>query len=393
MSASTRLPAEVITGQPWALLRSTLDIAVHAITTESPLAVTPTEAVEPRRQGAIAVLPIHGVIEHRPSLFGALMGGTSVEAIAADLEDAMADPDISAIVLDVDSPGGGVTGITELAGAIRSARERKPIVAVATGTAASAAYWLATQASSLYATPSGSVGSVGVYAVHQDISGALESEGISTTVISAGEHKTEGNELEPLSDDARAQMQRRVDAHYASFIGDVAKGRRTTKATVRDDYGQGRTFLAAEALEAGMVDHVGTLSDAIRQTARDMRSGARAEQEADDERTPFSTRVHAMTTDLGALVAHAQVRAELRDREHRPAFSHDIEASLRSIRDDALALADLLPDEPEQDPPDEPAPATPPADEPPAVATPPPPRPRFTDRAAWLAYLTGETRT
>jgi signal peptide peptidase SppA len=381
MSAS--LPAD-LTEQPWALLRSTLQTIIDQ--GSMPLFAGSRQEPQARRQGMITVLPIRGAIEHRASILGDLLGGTSVEAIRSQLSEAVDDPDVAAIVLDVDSPGGAVMGMTELAGEIREAREAKPIIAVANGTAASAAYWLASQADRVYATPSGQVGSIGIYAVHQDVSGALEAEGVKVSIIAAGEHKLDGHPLQPLTDDARAQMQHRVDAYYDQFVGDVAKGRRVSTETVLEDYGAGRTFGADEAQEAGLVDEVGTLADAVRQVARNVRSsGLRAEQEQPEERLPFSTRVQHQASDLAALVAHAKVRADLRARESRPAFSSDIEASLRSIHDDALALAALLPADPVEEPE-----ATPPADEPPEpVAPPPAPRPprRFNDRAAWLAHL------
>ncbi len=365
MSGSLRLSLDALVDQPWALLRSTFQQIVDtATTTEATTQAATRQPASARRQGVISVIPIHGVIEHRASLIGELLGGTSVESVRAAIDAAVDDPDVAAVVLDVDSPGGGVIGVTELAAEIREARERLPIVAVANGTAASAAYWLASQADRVYAIPSGQVGSIGIFAVHMDMTEALAKEGVKPTIISAGEHKTDALDGAPLTDEGRADMQRRVDANYERFLGDVAMGRNVSVETVRDDYGQGRVFGADEALEAGLIDFVGTLDTAIRQLARDVapRAAIRGEREDPGEALPFSIRVQDQATDMAALVAHARVRADLRAREGRAPFSADIAAALRSIRDDALSLTDLLSADPA-------GPATPAVD-PPAVAPP-----------------------
>jgi signal peptide peptidase SppA len=176
---------------------------------------------------------------------------------------AVQSPDVGAIVLDVDSPGGLVDLVPETAAEIRDARGTKPIVAVANTMAASGAYWIAAQADELVVTPSGSVGSIGVYMVHEDWSGFNEQQGIQPTYISAGEYKTEGNPDEPLSDEARADWQQEVDDLCAMFVADVAAGRGVTAQQVRDGYGKGRTLIADRALAAGMVDRVDTIETVI----------------------------------------------------------------------------------------------------------------------------------
>src|SRR5215467_6271108 len=130
-----------------------------------------------------------------------------MDGIRARLEAAAANPDVSAIVLDVDSPGGTVAGTPETAAAVRRAAEVKPVVAVANSLAASAAYWIASQASSLVVGPSADVGSIGVISAHIDRSKMLEDMGLRVTVVSAGRYKAEGNPFAPLSDEAKANMQ------------------------------------------------------------------------------------------------------------------------------------------------------------------------------------------
>jgi signal peptide peptidase SppA len=212
---------------------------------------------------AVAVIPVHGVLSHRAGLFDDYSGGASYESFQSALADALRDPDVGAIVLDVDSPGGTVAGCTEAADAIFRARGQKPIVAVANTMAASAAYWLAAQADELYVTPSGTVGSVGVYMLHEDDSGWLEKAGVKMTFVHAGQYKVEGNSYEPLGEEARAEMQKWVDACRETFVAAVARGRGTSVEDVLAHYGDGRLLRAEDALAAGMVHGIRTLDDTI----------------------------------------------------------------------------------------------------------------------------------
>lgn len=143
------------------------------------------------RSGAIAVIPVYGAIVQRASQIDICDGGTSTQQISAALADAMADDTVAQVLLDIDSPGGSVYGVQELAAEITGAK--KPVIAVANSLAASAAYWLGCAASEFYMTPGGEVGSIGVWQAHQDWSKALADAGVNTTLISAGKYKVEGN--------------------------------------------------------------------------------------------------------------------------------------------------------------------------------------------------------
>lgn len=212
---------------------------------------------------SVAVIPVYGTIAHRMGMFDDMSGGTSCESITKQFRAALADDSVKTIVLDVDSPGGTVTGVPELAAEIYAARATKPIIAVANGMAASAAYWIASAASKIVVTPSGEVGSIGVYQMHQDVSAALEKQGVKITFVKAGKHKAEGNPYEPLSDDAKADMQDGVDKFYAMFTRGVAGGRGVSLDKVLSDFGQGRMLLAEDAVKVGMADEVGTLDDVL----------------------------------------------------------------------------------------------------------------------------------
>lgn len=215
--------------------------------------------------GSAAVVPVNGTITPRPSLFADWSGGTSSESIGRAVEAAANDPKAEAIVLDIDSPGGYVAGIPEAADKILAARKVKPIHAVANHLAASAAYWLASQATDIAVSPSAQVGSVGVLAAHVDETKAEELAGVKTTLVhnTQSPFKTEGYPQIPLTDEGRADMQKAVDDYAQMFLAAVSRGRGQRQSVVEKNYGQGRVKLAEEAVASGMADKVATLEDVI----------------------------------------------------------------------------------------------------------------------------------
>jgi signal peptide peptidase SppA len=217
----------------------------------------------PRKSSGVAILPVYGVISNRMSAMNDMSGGTSVEKLTAQFRDAMNDPSVGTIVLDIDSPGGSVAGLPELADEIYAARSSKRIVAQVNPLAASAAYWLAASASEIAMTPSGQAGSIGVFTTHEDVSKMLEEKGIKVTTIAAGRYKTEGAPHEPLGDEAKAHLQDRVNQYYDMFVGAVGRGRGVSAAAVKSGFGQGRTLSAKDALAGGMVDRVATLDQTL----------------------------------------------------------------------------------------------------------------------------------
>ena len=151
------------------------------------------------------------------------------------------------IVLLVDSPGGSVYGIAELANKINALKGEKKIIGMADSVAASAAYWLASQCSELVCCPGGQVGSIGVLAAHEDQSGAAEQAGVKTTLVTSSKYKGEGNPFGPMDDDARAEIQSKVDAYHAMFVAAVARGRGVSEGVVNKTFGQGRMSMAVPA--------------------------------------------------------------------------------------------------------------------------------------------------
>lgn len=245
-----------------------------------PAAAARRASEPPATQGGVAVIKVHGVITKAASFWTEFFGGTSTDALQAAVLAARDDQAVSSIVLHFDSPGGGVYGVDETADIIAAVAKRKPVVAFTDGLMASAAYWLASAATRIVATPSAEVGSIGVYAVHFDHSGELAEAGIVPTLIKAGEHKAEGNPFQPLSDEDRAALQARIDETYGRFTRRVAKGRGVPVDTARGAaFGAGRVVGAAQAVEAGMADEIGTFADVLRGAARD--TSTRAAQAAD----------------------------------------------------------------------------------------------------------------
>lgn len=223
-------------------------------------------ALESRRP-IIAVISMVGVVAQRADALAESSGAVSIEAVGRRFRAALNDPMVKAIVFDIDSPGGGVYGVQELADEIRAGRSVKPIYGIANSMAASAGYWILSACTEVSVVPSGEVGSIGVYSMHQDVSKAMEDAGVKYEFISAGDYKTEGNPFEPLSEDARAFMQQRVDEYYAAFLKTVASGRGVTVAKVKAEFGQGRVFGAAQAKSVGMVDRIETLDELLRRAA------------------------------------------------------------------------------------------------------------------------------
>jgi signal peptide peptidase SppA len=232
----------------------------------------------------VAVIPIVGIISHRMSMVSEISGsgGTSIQKVQGQLREALRAEDISAIVLDVDSPGGSVDGVMELASEIYNARKQKPITAVCNSMACSAAYWLASAAGEVVITPSGQCGSIGVYMLHQDESKALEKDGIKITIIKAGKYKTEGSPSEPLSQEAYDAFLDKVNDYYGMFVKAVAQHRGVSQTAVRNGYGQGRSLLANDAVKQNLADRVGTLDDILGKTVgrRQRNEGGRSELRA-----------------------------------------------------------------------------------------------------------------
>ena len=204
----------------------------------------------------IAVIEIAGTLVHRGAWIGQSSGLTSYEGIAAQLQAALADPGVRGIALDIDSFGGEVAGAFDLADRIRAARAQKPVHAFVAEHALSAGYVLASQADRIVMPRTGAVGSIGVVALHTDMSGALDQKGIAVTLIHAGAHKVDANPYQPLPEAIHEQMQRELEVVRFLFAEIVAAGRgdRLTQAAALAT--EAAVFRGADAIAAGLADEL-----------------------------------------------------------------------------------------------------------------------------------------
>jgi signal peptide peptidase SppA len=312
--------ARAVRELPWAILPTTFDAMLEVLELRSAGGQFTAEEIAARigdrpagtpieRVGPVAVLPLHGVIAQRMNLFTAISGGTSTELFGKAFDEAMADPEVQAIVLDIDSPGGSVAGTEELAQKVFKARGAKPIVAIADSLAGSAAYWIGSQADQFVASPSSQVGSIGVLTSHTDVSKAEDAAGVKTSVISIPDAKSEGHPYAPLSDDARANVVASMQPFYDMFLKAVARGRGVSVADVRDGYGQGRVLGASPAKDAGMVDRIEALPETIARLSTPQGRRAALRSVTDDP----SLRATSETTAQELAKATAQESA-FRDR-------------------------------------------------------------------------------
>jgi ClpP class serine protease len=210
--------------------------------------------------GGIAVIPVQGVLLKKESFMAAWSGSSSYEQIQRQITSAVADAGVSAILLDIDSPGGETAGCFDLADYIFSARKEKPIWAVANDIALSAAYAIASSAERIWLNRTGAVGSIGVYALHMDQSGFDKGLGVKYTYIFAGDKKVDGNPHEPLSERAGGDVQAEVDREYRIFTDTVARNRGTTTDAIT---GTEAAVLWGENAIPLLADEVGTFDDAM----------------------------------------------------------------------------------------------------------------------------------
>jgi len=260
-----------ITSHPLAILPSYLEVISSAIKDwpEGNLlqvdAAVGTDNNQVNGDG-IKVLSYSGTIMKSNSGLNALSGGISTLQMKKDIQAAINDSSVDGIVLSIDSPGGTVDGTKELADYILSVRGTKPIVAYADGLMASAAYWIGASTDAIVAYDTTQVGSIGVIMTHLDYSGAAEKEGIKPTVMRAGKYKALGNRYEPLSNEAKELLQNDLDYYYSMFIDHVAESRAVTPEVVVGVMAEGRIFIGTKAKEAGLVDEIGGIEEAIKLT-------------------------------------------------------------------------------------------------------------------------------
>lgn len=270
---------------PWAIMpeklsamMQVLELRSQGIRVDEGVTIEAQGPGETEVRGGTAVIPVQGIISHRMGLLQAMSGGTSTERLVRQVRDAVNDESVGSVLLNIDSPGGSVAGLFEAMDEIRSLRGSKPIVAIANTLAASAAYGLAAMADEIVVTPSGEAGSVGVISVHTEFSKFDEMAGVKNTIIKAGQFKGEGNDMEPLSDEAKDFFQARVDEVYDGFVKRIAKGRGVSVSDVRGEaFGQGRAYGPDELQRRGMVDRIATFDATLARLSKPATRRRRAE--------------------------------------------------------------------------------------------------------------------
>ncbi|WP_170334995.1 S49 family peptidase [Ruegeria arenilitoris] len=216
-----------------------------------------------RMLDGVAVIPITGTLIHRGAWIGSYSGETSYEGIAAQIDAALENRSVRAIALEIDSHGGEVAGCFDLADRIRKANEQKPVWSFVCDYAFSAAYALASQAEHVVMPRAGGVGSIGVICLHADFSTQLKEMGVQVTVISAGEHKADGNPYEPLPDDVRDSLKAEMETLRQIFADTVGEGRGEAFDAQAALDTQARCFIGADAVEQGLADEVANPREAF----------------------------------------------------------------------------------------------------------------------------------
>ncbi len=204
----------------------------------------------------IAVIEIAGTLVHRGAWIGQSSGLTSYEGITAQIDAAVADPQVRGIALEIDSFGGEVAGAFDLADRIRAAREVKPVHAFVAEHALSAGYALASQADHITLPRTGAVGSIGVVTLHTEMSGMLEQKGVTVTLVHAGAYKTDANPYEPLPEAIRVRMQTELEGLRTLFAQTVAAGRGNRLDVHAALDTEAAVLRGAEAVAAGLADAV-----------------------------------------------------------------------------------------------------------------------------------------
>ncbi len=260
-------------GVPLAIHRPKLDVILAVLGPRvglGDLAAAPGYT-SPQRQASatsgsppgVAVIPIHGTLVRRTVGLEAESGLTSYTGLAAQLDAAIGNPAVSAILLDIDSPGGESGGVFDLADRIRAASQIKPVWAVANDMAFSAAYALASAASRVFVSRTGGVGSIGVIAMHVDQSEKDAQDGVHYTAVFAGDRKNDLNPHEPISSEAHAFLKAEVNRIYGLFVETVARHRGIEASAVRDT--EAGLYFGQAAVAMGLADAIGTFDEALAQ--------------------------------------------------------------------------------------------------------------------------------
>lgn len=255
---------EAVYDRPWAITREKLtdivdflDKRAQGLSIDVSAFDNGTEKGAYQVKDGVAVIPVFGVMSQKMNLMQRISGGVSTEILRRDIQDAIRRSDVKAIILDMDTPGGAVEDIPVLSDFIYAVRGQKPIVAVANSSMASAGYWIGSAADRvIMASATAISGSIGVVAVHRDISKYEEKQGIKTTEITAGTYKRIVSQYRPLSEEGEEVLQRHADYIYSLFVEAVARNRGISIDEVLSNMADGKLFIGQQAVDAGLADDV-----------------------------------------------------------------------------------------------------------------------------------------
>ena len=263
-------------------------------------------------QNGVGVLSIHGPLTNNDSPWNRFFGITSYNDIREAMMAAAGRDDIETILLDINSGGGAVNGVDDAAKLISMIdRNVKPVIAYTDGAMCSAAYWLGSSAREVYASNVAVVGSIGVISTHMEHSKALKEDGIGVTVMRAGKYKALANSVEPLTKEAKDQIQGQLDQVYSIFLNHVAAARGKSADYADQHMAQGREFIGQQALGAQLVDGIESF-DSVMSMAQKRFVGAQGQDNRAtfvQQGTPMKQK-HAMTEqELAAIAAGISVEA------------------------------------------------------------------------------------
>ncbi len=184
------------------------------------------------------------------------------DMIRQNVDAAIDDPNVRGIILDIHSPGGQVSGLTDLGEHLLSLRKRgKPIWALANDQAASAAYWIASAAHKVFSTDAGVVGSIGALVVHVDQSKFDQERGVKFNEIASGARKTDLSSHKPLNPSGRSFLQGLVNRTAGLFFDHVAQARKMDAADVQAQ--EAALYIGEEGRKAGLIDGIATLDELV----------------------------------------------------------------------------------------------------------------------------------
>jgi signal peptide peptidase SppA len=300
---------------------------------------------EPKEQGGtkvearIATVQVVGTLAHRVDSLSAMSGMCSYETLAAEIDRLAADRDVDGILLEVDSFGGEAAGCFDVAARVRAAREKKPVVGVASQYAMSAGYAILSQCDTIFVPQSGEVGSIGVVTTHVDRTAEVAQAGVRVTHVYAGKHKVDMSPFVGLTDEAKARLAGEVATLYDQFVSTVEQGRgaqRLSAKAARDT--EALTFIGAKAVEAGLADHVGDKAAALELLRNTIEERA-VLKEMQEKLAKAAAARAALQAKLAEIESRERARLEAEDAAYLEDLRKKSAASQRPI--DAAKLSKI----------------------------------------------------